>query len=130
VFRLRDQLVVFPADQPAPGFLFRWLFGSLQWTMSLPPGAGGRHDFPVLCCDPQSGRVVQRLNFRHAPTPALVRARLTEEATLLPTLLGTRDSAIPPRSNVYLCQGRLVVALPGVLWAVAGDKQPSAPPND
>jgi hypothetical protein len=55
---------------------------------------------------------------------------MSEETTLLPTLLGTRERALPLCSNVYFCQDRLVVALPGVLWAVAGDKRPSAPPND
>jgi hypothetical protein len=129
-FRLRDQLLVFPAAGPGSGFLFRWLFGSVQWTMFMPPGAGGRHDFPVLCCDPRTGQVVQRLNFRQSPTPALLRARTTEEATLLPTLLRTRDRALPSCSNVYFCQDRLVVALPGVVWAAAGAGKPSAPPKD
>jgi cellulose synthase operon protein C len=129
-FRLRDQLLVYPGPAAAPGFLFRWLFGSLQWTMSVPPGAGGRHDFPVLCCDPRTGQVVQRLNFRQAPAAALVRTRTTEEATLLPTLLGTREPAVPPSPTVSFCQGRMIVALPGVVWAVAGDDNHSATPKD
>jgi outer membrane protein assembly factor BamB len=130
VFRLRDQLLVFPAAPAAPGFLFRWLFGSLQWTMSVPSGARGRHDLPVLCCDPQSGRLVQRLNFRPPPTPALVRVRTTEEANVLPTLLGTRERALPLCPTVSYCQGRLIVALPGVVWAVTGENQPAALPKD
>jgi outer membrane protein assembly factor BamB len=130
VIRTCDQVVVFPAASAAPGLQFRWPLGSLQWTIPVPPGAGGRRDFPVLCCDPRNGQAVQRLNFPQAPSPAFVRAGRTEEATLLPTLLGTQESAIPLCSNVYFCQGRMIVALPGVVWAVTGDKKPSAPPKD
>jgi hypothetical protein len=130
VFRLRDQLLVYPGPEPAPGFLFRWLFGSLQWTMSVPPGAGGRHDFPVHCYDPRTGQVVQRLNFRQAPAAALVRARTNEEATLLPTLLGTRGPAVSISPTVSFCQGRMTVALPGVLWSVAGQDDHSGAPKE
>jgi hypothetical protein len=83
----------------------------------------------VLCCDPRTGQVVQRLNFRQAPTTALVRARMTEEATLLPTLLGTREPAVTLSPTVSFCQGRMIVALPGVLWAVTGEA-PSATPKE
>ena len=130
VFRLRDQLLVYPGPAAVPGFLFRWPLGTLQWTLSVPPGAGGRHDFPVQCCDPRTGQVVQRLNFRQAPAAALVRSRTTAEATLLPTLLGTREPAVALTPTVSFCQGRLIVALPGVLWAVAGPKDHSPMPTD
>ena len=96
----------------------------------MPPGAGGRHDFPVLCCDPRSGQVVQRLNFPQAPTAALVRTRTTAEATLLPTLLGTREPAASLSPTVFFCQGRMIVALPGAVWAVAGDAPPGTTRND
>jgi outer membrane protein assembly factor BamB len=125
VFRLRGQLLVYPAAAEAHGFLFQWLFGSLQWRMVVPSGPDGRYDFPVLCCDPQTGQVVQRLNFRPALPPAAVRARTTVEATLLPTLLGTSAPAGPLRPSVFFCRGRLIVALPGVLWAVSGANPPA-----
>ncbi len=129
-FRLRDHLLVYPGPEAAPGFLFRWPLGTLQWTVFMPAAVGGRHDFPVLCCDPRTGQVVQRLNFRQPPAAALVRTRTTEEATLLPTLLGTRESAIALSPTVSFCQGRMLVALPGSLWAVAGPNEQSATPKD
>lgn len=129
-FRLCDQLLVYPGPGAAPGFLFRWPLGTLQWTMSVPQANAGRHDFPVLCCGPRSGQVVQRLNFRQAPTAALVRTRTTAEAILLPTLLGTREPAASLSPTVFFCQGRMIVALPGELWAVAGDDTPATTRND
>jgi hypothetical protein len=58
--RLRDYLLTYPAETGSTRIQFRFLWGSVQWERSA-----SRDDspgFPLLCCDPKTGQVIQRMN--------------------------------------------------------------------
>ena len=52
-----------PHETKGRRFQFRWLAGALQWTEWLAPEEKPGRDYPIVCCDPKTGRLVQRLNF-------------------------------------------------------------------
>jgi outer membrane protein assembly factor BamB len=72
----QDSLIAWTMAPKTQRFQFRWLGGSLQWDVGL-SGARGAGWRPVVCLDPQTGALVERLNFAAADrvTPPQVRFR-------------------------------------------------------
>src|SRR5262249_24237308 len=61
--RVGGALFAYPTEVRGARFQFRWLFEQLQWEGRLPLEEDSGVGFPVVCCDPKTGRLVQRLNF-------------------------------------------------------------------
>jgi hypothetical protein len=120
--------LAYPAVDTAPAsagasaarrFRFRSPAGSLQWDYGPLLAPGGA--FPVLCCDPKTGRPVQRLNIR--PQPQARTARQVRSTQ------GGRGRSLALRTSPLLASEagpvvrfsplRAVVAVGGDVWGLS-----------
>jgi outer membrane protein assembly factor BamB len=107
--RCRDSLIAWPAAAGAWRFQFRWMFGSLQWDWAR-PGAGGAARLPIVCLDPRTGTLLERLNFAApGPLPSPWAEPAAGENDFRPFLRLTRQGA--------------VVAAAGEIWGLAAAKK-------
>ncbi len=112
--RVGDALLAYPAETHGVRFQFRWLAGALQWEGWRPPEDGPGRGYPVVCCDPKTGRLVQRLNFVVGSRSV---ARLDPDgAGVLPALA---VEMVEGRPLVHLSPQGLVVAAGGRAWGLA-----------
>src|SRR5262249_24376110 len=59
---LADGRRLWDVAQPGPAGPWRTV-RTRDWLIAYPSQAGPGESFPVVCCDPKDGQVVQRLNF-------------------------------------------------------------------
>jgi hypothetical protein len=116
--RTGDYLIASPSRTPRARFRFRWLSGTVQWERDL--SLDGHGGFPVVCCDPKSGRVVQRLNFQAAPPRLSARFRGGDGITFLPEIDAATVLAPDPWPDVQLCGSGLVAAFGRRVWGLRG----------
>jgi outer membrane protein assembly factor BamB/tetratricopeptide (TPR) repeat protein len=103
--RLRDFLLSHPASTGTTGFQFRFLWGSVQWEK-----AASRDDsWPLVCSDPKTGQVIQRINLSPPAPPVAVRVRCSTRFTLQPEM-EVGPAASDARRPVVLVSARGVVA--------------------
>src|SRR5262249_12116815 len=121
VRRLRDGLVAYPTQARAVQLEFRWLFGSVQWKMGDPGGAGEGRDLSVVCCRPGTGQAVQRLNFRAEVPRVRTQFRPGLGSTVLPQGWAWRGLAPDPRPGVQILErgggSSWTVVRGGKVWA-------------
>jgi outer membrane protein assembly factor BamB len=106
--RIGDAVLAYPADTGARQFQFRWLGFSVQWEMDHSREVGVGRGLPVICCDANSGRVVQRLNLRAGPPR--VRTRLGFLSRV--AALSQRDAS----PQVLLTRTDLLIAIDSTVW--------------
>jgi hypothetical protein len=123
VCRLRDALVAYPAQTRAVRLQFRWLFGSLQWKIGYPGEAGQGRGFSVVCCDPGTGQVVERLNFQAEAPRVRTQFRAGSGVTILPRGWAWRGPAPDSRPGVQILERGLVVVRGGKVWALGANEQ-------
>jgi hypothetical protein len=109
VRRVRDGLVAYPDLAPTEQFQFLYLGASLQWVTER--ALTSRAGFPLVCLDPHTGELAQRLNF-----PGLPRVRL---GTGRPGSLVVRGPFLAPAVRLDPRGG--LVALAGDVWGLATD---------
>ncbi len=115
--RFGDALLAFPAEATGRRFSFRWLAGAVQWTEWLAPEEKPGRDFPIVCCDPKTGRLIQRLNFT-VDSQSVARLE-SDDASILPEF-GMRTVVGQPLVNL---SGRgLIVAVGGRAWGLTAEK--------
>jgi hypothetical protein len=99
-------------------FRLRWLMGSVQWNLSLPPEAKIGAGTPVLCCDPATGKVIQRLTFPAGWPRAWGKLPSPDALTMSPRLRVERVRR--ERTPAVQVSGKgLLVGLAGNVWALA-----------
>jgi outer membrane protein assembly factor BamB/tetratricopeptide (TPR) repeat protein len=123
VRRLRDAVVAYPAQTRAVRLQFRWLFGSVQWKMGYPGEAGEERDFSVVCCDPGTGKVVERLNFQSEAPRVRTQVRPESGNTVLPRCWASRGLAPDPQPGVQFLERGLVIVRGGKIWALGAKEQ-------
>jgi hypothetical protein len=117
--RAGDYLTVWPVPSAADArFRFRSLLGAVQWNLGplLKPEAV----FAVACCDPKTGQLIQRLNFRmETPARTAWERRTTAEdggrclAVRTSALLASADGPV-----VRLNSPRPTIASGGEVWGL------------
>jgi outer membrane protein assembly factor BamB len=112
VVRAGGSLLAWPTRTGGLGLQFRWLGAAVQWRGGpLPPAS-----VPVLCLDPKTGRLLQRLNFEAAQPRVQVRVGAAR-AALWPEV----EAALPagwPGPAVHPFGAGLVVAWGNRLWGL------------
>jgi hypothetical protein len=86
VLPTRNALVVYPAAAGARDLLCRSCFASLTLAAAFPLHERMTVGVPVLCCDPQTGRLIERLNLPGAGPEVAVRVGFRAGEPLLPQL--------------------------------------------
>jgi outer membrane protein assembly factor BamB len=115
--RTGDVLFAYPVETRGAQFQFRCLFVGLQWEGRLALEDASGRGFPILCYDPKTGRLGQRMNLAVAPQSF---AHLDSSlAGLLPAL---RLNPVEGSPLVSLSASGLLVALPGRAWALTAAK--------
>jgi tetratricopeptide (TPR) repeat protein len=121
LLRSRDGLIVWPGNPVGRQFQFRWMVGSLQWVKGSLRESGAPR-FSVVCLDPATGTIVQRLNLV-APCPKTpLRPRWVGGLELLPRVepLATADDFGEP---LRLTRSGAVVAVGGEMWGLGAAKK-------
>jgi outer membrane protein assembly factor BamB len=112
VVRVGEALLAWPIRVEGAGLQFRWLGAALQWRGGpLPPLS-----VPVLCLDPKTGRLVQRLNFE--PGPPRVQVRSGSAGLSVWPKIETARPAGWPGPAVHPFGAGLVVGLGDRLWGL------------
>ena len=112
--RVGDALFAYPAATAGVRFQFRWLAGALQWEGWLPPRDESGREYPVVCCDPRTGRLVQRLNFPVDPQ-AFVHLD-PDGGGALPAIA---VETVEWRPRIYVSAHGLVVAAADGAWGLS-----------
>jgi hypothetical protein len=115
--RVGEVLIAYPVEPPREQFQFRWLFGGLQWEGRLAEEDDPGRGFPILCCDPKTGRLVQRINLA-VPRQSLLGVE-SNEATILPSL---RIKPVEGGSLVSLTANGIIVAAGAEGWGLSAAK--------
>ncbi len=115
--RFGDALLAYANETKGRRFQFRWLAGALQWTEWLAPEEKPGRDYLIVCCDPKTGRLVQRLNFM-VDSQSVARL-VTDDAGVLP---GLAMETVEGRPLVHLSAQGLVVAVGGRAWGLTAAK--------
>jgi outer membrane protein assembly factor BamB/tetratricopeptide (TPR) repeat protein len=117
--RTSSALVACPAEARRTKFHFCWLGAALELTVTQPPEDRPGSGLPVLLLDPQSGRVVERLNLT-APRPRAEGQRHRAAGwEVMPELRLEGEPAAGP--VVRLTRPGLVVGWEGTTWALRQD---------
>jgi outer membrane protein assembly factor BamB len=112
-----DALLAYPIEGKGWRLQFRWLTAALQWTGCSPPEEKPGRGYPVVCCDPKTGRVVQRLNFAVASQSV---ARLDPGGDdVLPMFAMEK---MEERSLVHLSAQGMIVVVNGRAWGLTAAK--------
>jgi outer membrane protein assembly factor BamB len=118
VARQGDMVLAYPARMPQVRFSFRWLFGSVQWTSGFPREVGARRFFTVVCCDPKTGQLVQRLNFLGERDRLTAGVDPSPKITVLPRVEAWRGLAPEREAAMQVSGSLLVVARAGQAWGL------------
>jgi outer membrane protein assembly factor BamB len=110
--RLRDFLLTFPVASGSARFQFRFLWGSVQWELSP-----GRDDgLALVCSDPKTGQVIERMNLSPRPPHSEIRLRQATRFTMQPRIeAGPVESGVE-NAVVLLSARGVVVALDQQMW--------------
>jgi outer membrane protein assembly factor BamB len=117
--RMGDYLTVWPVPSAEDArFRFRSPLGAVQWDLG--PMLTAEAVFAVMCCDPKTGQLIQRLNFRMETPPRTVweRRRTAEGggrcmAARTSALLASTDGPV-----VRLDSPRPTIASGGEVWGL------------
>ncbi len=112
--RLRYCLLTYPTAAGSGRFQFRFLWGSVQWERPVSRDDATGPGLVVVCSDPKTGQVIERLNL--APSAPRPTWRWATRFTLLPCLEG---APLPPKAEqpvVQMCGRGLVVAAGARMW--------------
>jgi outer membrane protein assembly factor BamB len=112
-------LLAWPAEARRAKFHSRWLAAALELTVTFPPEGRPGRGVPVLLLDPQSGRVIQRLNFAPPVPRAQGRLAFDEEPAAVPGLAIECAAADGP--IVRLTREGLIVGWDSKAWALRRD---------
>jgi outer membrane protein assembly factor BamB len=84
--RLRDYLLTYPANTRSTRIQFRLLWGSVQWERSAGPDEGPDFGFPLLCSDPKTGQVIERMNLSSGQPHSGIHVRSATRFTMQPRI--------------------------------------------
>ncbi len=124
VRRVVDYLAVYPIPSAQDArFRFRSPFGAVQWILGplLTPEAV----FTVSCCDPKSGQMIQRLNFRiESPVRTVWQRRRTQEDPGRFVVLQTSSLLASEKGPVVrLAAPGPFLAAGAKVWGLKGDNE-------
>jgi hypothetical protein len=117
VVRAANSLLAYPAVSPTDRFGFRWLGTSLELQLTRPPHDPTRRGFPLLVCDPETGKLIQRLNLTAGPVWTSRRSDSTEQSWL-PKVEWRRGVEGGSTPVVALTPKGVVVALEQKAWGL------------
>jgi hypothetical protein len=118
LLRGHDTLLAWSAESASARFQFRWLGGSLQWQEGPLVGA----TVAVGCLDPNTGELVQSLNFEPGPARNARHLRLSREAGLMPWVALGREPDPWAQPTVWAAGPRLVVGVGGRAWGLRAEE--------
>jgi hypothetical protein len=113
--RLRDCLLTYPVTSSSTRIQFRFLWGSVQWEQSAGCDSGAGLGYAVLCSDPKTGQVIERMNLSPSPPRGSLHVRATR-VTIQPRLeIGPVESD-GEKPVVQLSARGIIVALANGVW--------------
>ncbi len=109
--RLRDYVLTYPATTGSSRMQFRFLGGSVQWDRVPGRDLG----FPLVCSDPKTGQVIERINL--APPPPRVEFRWwPARFTMQPQIDVGPVESHGEKSVVLVAAHGLLVAVGDRMW--------------
>ena len=114
----RGSLLAFPVESSELQCHLGWFNQHLSLNLTLPPQEHGQPSFPVVVCDPKTGRLTQRLNFSNLRPLMTVQCSPNPPIDLLPYLWIDRWQPSRMSPTVHMMERGMVIAANREMWRV------------